>query len=424
MTDRFDRASTLNFTTVARVRGPLSEAQLQRALRCLEMRHPLLRAQLVRAEGETSLAAGGAEIPLQIIDAGEAQVAAAAAGSLEHRDWSDAGPRAELTWFRHGHELGTLLLCLHHVVSDGSSGVLAMRDLLSFVAGGDPNTVAVLPSPGQDSFLPASQAELRASFLQQAAAGGAPRPRPAARVGSLHDVPFEQRKVGLRRLQLSLAESEALSSRARSEGATVHGVLTAALSLAVAAEQPDASFQRIAHPVDLRRYLRALDPHAPTVGEAVGYYVSSVTTEHELTSSHSLSELAREITSAVRAAKSAGEPLLSAPIRGPYMVERTAAMDVPSFRAFAEQKVFGNTYGLTNLGRLELLGVAAQIRELEVEDLFFVAAHSVMAMFGGSAVSFRGRIALQLTHVMPFVSAELADRLLQRVQEQLQQYAG
>ncbi|NNE18245.1 MAG: hypothetical protein HKN10_07190, partial [Myxococcales bacterium] len=48
MTLALDRVATLNFTTIARVRGNFTDLQLRRALDALARRHPSLTARLCR----------------------------------------------------------------------------------------------------------------------------------------------------------------------------------------------------------------------------------------------------------------------------------------------------------------------------------------------------------------------------------------
>ena len=426
MTDRFDLASTLNFTIVAEVRGPLSEPQLVHALRCLERRHPLLRAAVVRSELEIGLLAGAAAaIPLQVRDASSAQVLELAAASIDHAAWVDDGPRAHLTWLRHGPHHGTLLLRLHHVVSDGSSGMLAMRDLLSFLTQRELASVQPLASPGQEAFFPSSHAQTRARFVEAARANIRPPPvEPALRLSRFAPGEFAARRVRVRRLTLTVDESSRLLARARRDRATVHGVLAAALAYAVCDEQGAAGLQRIAHAIDLRRYLAEREPEGTPVGDAVGYYVSGIGTEHRVDVARPLGEQAAAITAAVRAAKAAGEPLISAPLRGADLVERTRGMPLDAFRELAEQRIFSDTFGITNLGPLERLGLRTQVGELEVLDLFFVAAQSVMSQLGASAVSFAGRISLQLTAVEPLIAVAVLDRLAERSRALLVGYAA
>ncbi|MBW2224211.1 MAG: hypothetical protein JRF54_08330 [Deltaproteobacteria bacterium] len=48
MTLALDRISTVNFTTIARIRGRFDDAQLRHALDALARRHPTLTARLCR----------------------------------------------------------------------------------------------------------------------------------------------------------------------------------------------------------------------------------------------------------------------------------------------------------------------------------------------------------------------------------------
>lgn len=420
MTDRFDQAYTLNFTSIASVRGPLSEAALQRALRCLEQRHPLLTARIDRSAEPRFLSAEAAPIPLQVEEAPVDALLARADLTLLPCAWQDAGPHAELIWLRHGTDHASLLLRQHHTVSDGSSGILLMRDLLSFLAqASEPEQIQPLPSPGQDAFFPEDFAVLRAQALA-ALQQRPPAAREVLRVRRFDvDDALEHRRTSTRRLRLDRATSQALAQQARLVGATVHGVLIAAIARAIARETGQDKLQRIVHPLDLRRYLRELAPSAPPIGDAVGYYVSSVTTEHLVEAGGALGELARAITQAVRAGKAAREPLLSAPVRGPFLVERTQALEVSAFRQLAEQKLFANTFGISNLGPLERLGVQPQVGALQVEDFFFVAASSVMNQLGGSAVGFDGRTSLQLSCLEPLVPEALRDTVHAQVSAQL-----
>jgi hypothetical protein len=427
MSDRFDRAYTLNFTTVATVRGALTAAGIEHALRCLERRHPLLRASLVRAGHDVSLALGrGAPVALFIKDAPLAQVPQLVAESIDHEAWQDEGPRAQLTWVRHGERHATLLLRWHHVISDGSSGVIALRDLLRYLDGTELDAVVPLASPGQESFFPSSHATTCARFLEQMQTASAPAApgEPILRLARFDNrAEVALRRARLHYLRLGQSDASALAARAPRDGATVHGVLNAALARSVAEEHGAPALQRLTHPVDLRRYLRELEPSRRGIGDEVGYYVSSVTTEHVVAPGQPLDSLARDVTAGVRAGKAAGEPLTTAPLRGPYFVERTRDMPLDAFRTLAEQRIFTSTFGITNLGPLERLGVAQRAGALDVEDFYFVSAASVMNQLSGSAVSFAGRLVLVLVAVEPLVSPDVLARLAERTEAALLAYA-
>jgi NRPS condensation-like uncharacterized protein len=424
MTDVFDRASTLNFTTIASVRGRLSKESLRAALRKLEQRHPLLRARIARDGDAWSFVPGeAAPIELTCVEGAPELVAGLGEASLQHRVWDDRGPRAELTWVRHSADHSSLLLSLHHVVSDGSSGILAMRDLLGFVDQTDDVPVQELPSPGQDHFFPALHAELKASALRALAERPRTPPSVPFRLRSAAASAFEERRAAVTRFRLSLPESQRLFTAAKRNNATVHGVVCAAVSLAIAQESPTPALQQVSHPVNLRRYLSESFPGGPAIGDAVGYYVSSVTTDHTLDAQRDLAELAREINVAVNEKKAAHEPLINAPVRGPLLTERAQSMTAEAFRELAEQKVFVGTYALSNLGALERMGVGERIGELELEEVYFVLASSVMGAFGIACVSHRGRLSLQFTYVEPLIARRQAERVAERARQQLVRFA-
>lgn len=432
MTDRFDRAFTLNFTIIASVHGPLSQTRIMRALRCLERRHPLLRARVDRRAGAFLVLGEAQEIPLRTLDLHdvddvdtEARVLAESADAMLRCVWEDAGPRAELMWLRHVDERSTLLLTLHHVVSDGTSGILAMRDLLSFIAlAPDLTSIAPLDSPGQVAFFPPDHAAMAKRALDEVASGAKQlQGAPALRLSDVQRAAPSDRRLILRRARFTADASQRMVSRAREAGATVHGVLSAGLALAVAQERDKPHLQRITHPVDLRRYLPTLHPAGKAIGNAVGYYVSSVDTEHTLDGSEALGELARQISEAVRKKKEEGQPLLTAPVFGPMLVERTAGLDIDTFRAIAEQNVFDTTFGMTNLGVLEPPGVRAELGDLALDDLYFVASSSVLDQLGGSAVSFDGRISLQLSCIDPLIAPQVFERIVDRTVGALQSFS-
>lgn len=419
MVDVFDRAHTMSFTIVAKVRGVLGDEALNAALRALELRHPLLRARIERTQNRPQFVYGEAQpIPLHVQDGPEHSWQEPAARSLDHRVWDDAGPRAELTVIRHDDERSTLLLCLHHVVSDASSGIIAMRDLVRHL-NGQPLASPVVHSPGQQHFLPKGHGNAR---WKARAALGIVRSMLGKKPYRHAHQPTATRHTELARITLEQDAARVLAQRAKRDGATVHGVLCAALATAVARESQRSTVQqRLLHPVDLRRASSA----GSQIADAIGYYVSSVNTNHMVATNGPLATLAREITEAVRAAKRRQEELLSAPIQGPWLTARVRGTgDLRGFRDYAEQKVTFNTFGITNLAHLEPLGVSTEPNRVTLEDLFYVTANSVLGALGASASSFAGKLSFTLSWVEPTISRELAHTLLTHVREQLHAYAA
>jgi|GEM_PF-1309375 len=432
MVDVFDRGATLNFLVVAQVNGPLSADRLESALRRLESRHPLLRARVERSEGGVAFVPGEARpIPLRVLEGPAGAWRALAEEGLTHRVWDDAGPRAELTWLRHSPCESSLLLLFHHLVSDGSSGMFAMRDLLRLAA--QPGlALAPIPAPAPSRFYPAGHGslgwQLRTLRMLVASMFG-PKPQ-RLRVeprGARKPEPEGARTPRLARLRIPREESARLLQRARRDGATVHGVLSAAFARAVASQLgAGPAVERILHPVDMRRYARAHHPGLATPGEAVGYYVSSMETNHRVDPSSPLAPLAREVTQQIRDGKARGTPLMTAPIAGPMLSkrhERTAG-DLPRFRDFVETKVVFDTFSLTNLGPLEQLGLEPSYGELTVADVYFVAAGSVLSTLGGAVTTFGGALTLTIGWVEPLVAREVAERVVSRIEHELADYIG
>jgi len=407
---------------IAELRGELTHAALETALRKLETRHPLLRARIVRDDQRITLEPGfGAPIPLLIESGDEQRLRALSASAIEHRQWSDAGPRAELTWLTMDAGRSALLLRLHHLVSDGSSGMIAMRDLLSFVAQPD-QRVDPIDSPGIRAFLPRGHgglADLGRTVWMEARAFAAPKPQRLR----AKECPPSQRVCELRTIELSSEDTGRLIARARRDATTAHGVLCAALSLAVATEIGGTTRQRFIHPVDLRRYLLSRHPELPSVGERVGYYVSSVDTDHRADGSMPLATVAAAITAGIRHAKEKGEPLLTGPVAGAWVAHITRRMSPARFCKLAERELMLATASITNLGPLEPLGLRPDVGPLRVDNVYFVAAGSVLSTLGGSASSFNGRLRFNLTAAIPVVEPAAFERISERVRESVAAYA-
>jgi NRPS condensation-like uncharacterized protein len=441
MVDVFERASTLTFTTAVTLRGgvdargcageqDIDASALEQALRKLERLHPLLRARIERADaGMAFVFDQAAPIPLRILEGPPAAIWELARSSLEHRVWPDQGPRAELTWLRHAPDRCSLLLSLHHLVSDGSSGIFALRDLLRLLAQpqAQPEPLHV---PSQSAFYPRGHGNLRWKLRAGALVAHALFGEKPHRLRVEPADPDAPRSVGLTHLRLAAPQMQALMRRARADRATVHGVLSAAIARAISDEAQaegsgDPIKQSILHAVDLRRYLKAYYPGSNVTPDAVGYYVSSLQTAHRVQSSGPLGPLAREITEAVRAKKAQGEPLLAGPIAGEWITRRAPKTgDLRGFRRFVEQQVMLDTFSITNLGPLENLGIQPSVGRLQVEDCFFVAAGSVFTTLLVSATTFGGALTMPIGWVEPLVARELAERVVRRAELELSTYAA
>ncbi|HEY0019307.1 MAG TPA: amino acid adenylation domain-containing protein [Longimicrobium sp.] len=228
--------ATYNIPAALRLEGELDVDALHRALAEIVRRHQGLRTTFADAGGEpvqrVSPAAG---IPLPVIDAADEAEArrrvmeeAARPFDLEH------GPLFRAHLFRVSPHDHVLLLSMHHVVSDGwSSGVL-LRELTALYdafSRGAPSPLAELPVQYAD-YAAWQRAYLAGGVLQKQLAwwkerlAGAPavlelptdRPRPAAR----------SNRGSYERFHLPPELADALRELSRKEGATLFMTLLAA----------------------------------------------------------------------------------------------------------------------------------------------------------------------------------------------------
>ncbi|WP_164013943.1 non-ribosomal peptide synthetase [Pyxidicoccus trucidator] len=241
-------SASYNVPHVVRLEGTLDRSALESALRALVLRHEVLRTtfhvhdgqpfQRIHPEGQVHLEFMDlVSLPAQAREAEARRLADAEA----RRPFSlEAGPlfRATLVRLEVGEHL--LLLTTHHIVSDGWSTGVLVREVAAFyeafVAGRVPSLPA-LPVQYADFAVwqrdwlqgPALQAQL--DYWQRQLSGAPPalelptdRPRPLSQTDAGAFVP----------VQLSAPVSQALKTLARQEGATPFMVLLAAWQVVLA----------------------------------------------------------------------------------------------------------------------------------------------------------------------------------------------
>ena len=406
-----DLLYTMNFVTVAKVRGDFGAQQLRAALDRMQIRHPLLAAS-VRRRGLTLWYEPGEAPPIAMLwlDAKPSEWQFHAEGLLGHETWGPKDPRGKLVCLAHGEAHRTLLWSMHHVGGDGTSGMVFMRDLLALL-GGEQIPGEPLPAPAQEVFHPP---QLRASGRPRFAlnfAAGELKHGPARMFTRKEDAPTHTRRNGV---VLRSYESDALRDEARSLGATIHGLLTARHVGVARARIGGGGTVTVMHPVDLRRMLR--DPrHGATLPEGlsdmVGTFVSYVQTRHRMRGREDERELSQEVSRSIGAQKAAGTPVLTSPFLGRVLVLLSALLPTDWLRRLAERQLSANTLGITNLGPLESLGLRPRFGDLEVDEVFFAATPSISAQVCSAVSSFRGTTHVCAVYVDPLVPEEVATAL-------------
>lgn len=421
-----DQAVSCNGLQIAHVRGPslgpgkgpLDPAHLRVALDRLQARHPLLRVRILPHPRAHFADDERAPIPLRV--APGAPWLSEAEEALNRPFPPDQAPlwRATLVPCPDGEEgEAVLILSHHHVLADARTAANQVRDLLRdascLLAGEAPPPLeplpltaplaALLPRRGL-SLLPAMNSYLLRSIKARLRGW----PRKLALAGTVEGgMPSPaQRRTRLLHHVLPATETAALGDRARREGTTVQGALGAALLLAVAR---DMGLERPAtvgcfSTVSLRDELLPDPVHGP-VGEAVGLYVSQVTTFHRLWGERPFWDLAREFRAALVRAKDTGEAYMTfpwlglfipgGPDPGPELVRRID-MAAPA------------AVGITNVGRL---AVPTRYGPLRLHRLHIAIGAALVAPVVAGVTTLDGQLSCNLMYVEPLLSGERARAL-------------
>lgn len=399
------RGASLNFTTVARVRGELTPDMLRRGLALAQARHPFFRFAIDGSDQAKPwfVEGRGSVIPLEVatepwLDVVEREL---------HRTIADSGPLARVVWVP-TPEGGRVLLTLHHAMSDGKSGVFAMRDILLGASGASAEEL-----PALDDIQPVDE---RVAAIGQGWRGRQGILRFAAgqfwmdaRVGRATPPRYDALPRCTERTTLVLPREfepdfvSKLAARARAEKTSVHGALLAAISLAVVRDRTeDTAVVSVGSPIDLRETL------SPPVGEDVGYYISVLTYRRKLTGDESLWDVAREIKSQLVAGKAAQQEHVLA--KAMPLVESMVGGKRKSPNDFVHswEKLVQSTAGLTNLGRLN---IRTDFGAFQAEAVHFAVSPSALGAYVCTATSTNGRLNWNFQYATPTFTREHAEEL-------------
>lgn len=422
-----DRGTRFNGVQVVTLRGPIDEALLREALLRLQARHPLLRVRL-----------RGDDKKLSLTDEDHGPLPLTVRARHSDTDWiSVAEQELNLPFDRDGDHLtrlqllrgddrSDLILAHHHVTADALSIIFAIRDLLTDLdllrRGEALPKVESLPllSPMPD-LLPPKARGLRLflpmnHFFWKHVVG-----KPLRRAKTLpleKSVPAAERRNQVVHRALVGETLPSLRERVRKEQTTVHGALAAALLLATSQEvfsdrlaQGRSTTTGCFTAVNLRGEL------TPSVGEAMGLYISQVTTFHQMVPPPSLWDLARELRQKLTKTLAQGEQYLTMPLIGLFIPRfgDVAARFVRSFDAASP--------ALTGVTNLQKLPIPLDYGALHIEDYQITVGLSVVGQLLLAVTTVGDRLNLNLVFVDPLVSREratrIADGLLARLEAAL-----
>ena len=148
-------SAVYNLPNVFRLVGPLDVDALERSVRALVDRHEILRTTLQRSASEqlTQVVESNPEPAFTVVDLRALPESQREAEALRvaHSDAQEPfdlaqGPLARVTLLELADDHRWLLVTLHHIVSDGWSSVLLLRDLTEFYEAGTAGRAATLPA--------------------------------------------------------------------------------------------------------------------------------------------------------------------------------------------------------------------------------------------------------------------------------------
>ena len=295
---RYDRGYTLNFVTAARVARALTQDEVLAGLTRLQQRHPSLALAITGRAPAT--------LPLTVRRGEQDAGSDVMTDELRDVHWTEQSAPARCTLLQHPGGGSTLLLTLWHAVSDGKSGIYAMRDLLSTLAA-PAEAITPCPPTHLEDYLPED-------FRAGAAGRYLGRQNELGRIGRFvkwgkgNAAPPAERRLSVAPVRLSAERTHSLHVLAKRHSVTLHGVLAAAIARAICEQaplEPDAPMLSF-HPVAMRPYLaRRNEAHIP---DSVGYFISFVDADLRLTPERDLRVDAKRFHEAVQGAMEAGVP--------------------------------------------------------------------------------------------------------------------
>lgn len=416
-----DLGAPINFTTAARIGGPLTAELVRAALPAVQARHAPLRWRIERGPGGRPWFVSGGAPELALREArGESHVAEL---EQEINTPFDAaqGPLGRFVLVDCGEGGLWLLATLHHAIGDGMSGAYLMRDLVQACALAAEGRGVALPAIAEagslDERLPARTAGVGGwlNHLRFLGREGWLRLRHGRPFKVRPEVPAfaHSRRARVLLRVLDAAATERLSARSRAEGTTVHGALSAAMILEVLGESGGgAGHVSFGSPANVRAQL------SPPVGEQLGFYVSMVAFRAAVRASTPFWQLARAVRRQAEADLARGAQLSILRLMPPLASLLGMGTLPPRGLVESWEERVPTTSGLTNLGRL---AIETHAGPFGIETCHFVACPSALGDFLATATSLHGHLDWNFIWADPVLSepraTALADGAVARVQE-------
>jgi NRPS condensation-like uncharacterized protein len=406
-----------NVLAIAELDGLLERSQLTAALAQLQRAHRYLGLRVLpdpQGRDPRFVPRTGA-IPLALLDACASGLASRLDGLIadELNHFIDARESLVRVVYAHDAARSVLIVSCLHIIADATSVMIALRDLLAAYAGAAPSAKGAR-LPAYEALLPAEHRGWR-NLPRTLRAQGAVlletlrlRPR---RLPAQASVPMHLRQNGYLRRTLSQAELERLQRSCAAHSVTLHGLLTAALGLAVARElglrsEPHAMLN-VGSPVSVRSAL------GPAVAQELGSYVCTLNVYMEVGASRSLWSVARRVNEELQRRRARAEP---------FAVLDVVAWIAPRSRQAsgwlvdaADKQGPGNLC-LSNIGSFEM---PAETAGVVVRSAHWCASLSITGYFL-CAVCATGRgLQLDFAYIEHIVTSDRARRIVDHMFREL-----
>ncbi|PTA47254.1 non-ribosomal peptide synthetase/MFS transporter [Micromonospora sp. RP3T] len=267
-----------------RVRGPLDVDALRAALAALAARHESQRTRFpADADGRpTVVVADTPDVPLTVVEAADETAAQALVDAAAAEPFDLAhGPLLRALLIRLSAEDHVLFLGQHHIVGDGWSVDVLLRDLITLYRGGEPPALPIQYGDfavWEARELDGPQARAHVDYWKERLAGITPlelpldRPRPATQTYRGDFVEF----------QLDPAATEALNALTRDSGGTLFMTLLSAYQVLLA---------RHAGQDDFAVGASVAGRSAPELENVVGMFINMLPLRTELAGDPTFTEL-------------------------------------------------------------------------------------------------------------------------------------
>lgn len=394
-----DHLGCMAVGAVAEIERRLDPKRLADALAAVQRRHPLLRARIALVDAEPAFIAVEDAIPLVEMTAA-------------HDAWHDEleveldtpfGSSGPLIRCRHvlidGENRAVLVLVAHHAIADARALVSVLQQIVRHVADAadEGGTTHGVPAPmharyAEELRAPSAVVDVARQVRAERRAQAAPEQF------MMHRRHVGARHTRLDRLTVDSAGVDALRASARAAGATVHGVLSAALLAAARALLGDEQVHTVTlvTPTDLRGRLAS-----PPARDEVQLATGLLATPFQVGASPD--ELASTVSAQVHRELDRGESHLF------YRIVRAASFPatddgVEAFAAWMS--------GVPQALAMSNLGVVADGEDPPwLASLNFALASSPNQVAFAAATTYRGQLVLELASDREALAPEFADRL-------------